>query len=154
MDRVAELGVVPSFFSSHVFSWGNWYRRSFGEERASNVSAVRWAIDRGVHFTIHTDAMVELPNFMRTLSITENRKTRSGYVLGPDQRLTASQAWNAITLDAAYQYFEEDTKGSITVAKQAAFVILGKSPLTAGPGELETIPTMETFSRGRSVFKK
>jgi predicted amidohydrolase YtcJ len=154
VDRAKQLGVVPSFFSSHVFFWGDWHRRSFGEERAANISPTGWARDRGVHFTIHTDAMVVPPNFMRALSITVNRKTRSGYVLGPDQRLTVLEALNALTLDAAYQYFEEDTKGSITVGKQADLLILGQNPLTADPAELENIPILETFSRGRSVFTK
>ena len=154
MDRVAELGVVPSFFSSHVFYWGDWHRRSFGEERASNISATAWARDRGVHYTIHTDAMVVPPNMMRALSITVNRKTRSDYVLGPHQRATVMEALNALTLDAAYQYFEEDTKGSITVGKQADFVILGENPLTVDPAELEQIPIVETISRGRSVYQR
>ena len=36
--------------------------------------------------------------------------------------------------------------------KQADLVILGESPLTADPENLEFIPILETFSRGRSVF--
>ncbi len=154
MDRAARLGVVPSFFSAHAFFWGDWHRRSFGEERASNISPARWAIDRGVHFTIHNDATVVPPDIMRLVSIAVNRKTRSGHVLGPDQRLTIQEALNAVTLGGAYQYFEEDTKGSITVGKQADLVILGRNPLTADPAELETIPILETFSRGRSVFTR
>jgi len=51
----------------------------------------------------------------------------------------------------AYQYFEEDTKGSITVGKQADLVILETNPLTTDPAELEHIRILETFSRGRSV---
>ena len=58
------------------------------------------------------------------------------------------------TINAAYQYFEEDTKGSITVGKQADFVILGENPLTADPAELEDIPIVETISRGRSVYQR
>lgn len=154
LDRAARLGAVPSFFSAHSFFWGDWHVRSFGEERGSNISPVRWAIDRGVRFTVHNDAPVVPPHMMRLVSITVNRKTRSGRVLGPAQRATIEEALHAITLGAAYQYFEEDTKGSITVGKQADLVILGQNPLTADPAELEDIPIVETFSRGRSVYTR
>ena len=153
LDQAAELNIVPSFFAAHTFFWGDWHVRSFGEERGTNVSPARWAIDRGVNFTIHNDAAVVPPDIMRLVSIAVNRKSRSGRVLGPHQRLTVMEALNAVTLGGAYQYFEEDTKGSITVGKQADLVILGENPLTADPAELEYIPIMETFSRGRSVFK-
>ena len=152
LDRAARLSVVPSFFSAHTFFWGDWHVRSFGEERGTNISPVRWAIDRGVNFTIHNDAPVVPPDIMRLISVTVNRKGRSGRVLGPDQRATVQEALHAVTLGAAYQYFEEDTKGSITVGKQADLVILEKNPLTTDPAQLEFIKIMETFSRGRSVF--
>ena len=154
LDRAAELEVVPSFFSAHTFFWGDWHVRSFGEERGTNISPVRWAIHRGVNFTIHNDATVVPPDIMRLVSITVNRKGRSGRVLGPHQRATIQEALHAVTLGGAYQYFEEDTKGSITVGKQADLVILGENPLTADPAELEHIPILETFSRGRSVFTR
>jgi predicted amidohydrolase YtcJ len=152
LDRAAELNVVPSFFAAHSFFWGDWHVRSFGEERGSNISPVRWAIDRGVNFTVHNDAQVVPPDIMRLVSITVNRKTRSGRVLGPHQRATIQEALNAVTLGAAYQYFEEDTKGSITVGKQADLVILEQNPLTTDPADLEFIQILETFSRGRSVY--
>ncbi len=154
LDRAAELGIVPSFFAAHSFFWGDWHVRSFGEERGTNVSPARWAIDRGVDFTIHNDAPVVPPHIMRLVSIAVNRETRSGRVLGPHQRLRIGEALHAVTLGAAYQYFEEDTKGSITVGKQADLVILGRNPLTTDPAELEQIPVLETFSRGRSVYRR
>jgi len=152
LDQAAELNIVPSFFAAHTFYWGDWHVRSFGEERGTNVSPARWAIDRGVNFTIHNDAMVVPPDIMRLVWVAVNRTSRSGRVLGPHQRLTVMEALNAVTLGAAYQYFEEDTKGSITVGKQADLVILGENPLTSDPAELQNIPILETFSRGRSVF--
>jgi hypothetical protein len=154
MDRAATLNVVPSFFSAHTFFWGDWHVRSFGEERGSNISPVRWAIDRGVNFTIHNDAPIVPPDIMRLVSITVNRTTRSGRVLGPDQRATIQEALHAVTLGAAYQYFEDDVKGSIAVGKQADLVVLAQNPITSDPAELEHIQIMETFSRGRSVFSK
>ncbi len=153
LDRAARLGVVPSFFSAHTFFWGDWHVRSFGEERGTNISPVRWAIDRGVNFTIHNDAPVVPPDIMRLISITVNRKGRSGRVRGPHQRATVQEALHAVTLGAAYQYFEEDTKGSITVGKQADLVILGQNPLATEPAELEHVQILETFSRGRSVYQ-
>ncbi len=152
LDRAAALRVVPSFFSAHAFFWGDWHRRSFGEARGNNVSPVRWAIERGVRFTVHNDAPIVPPDIMRLVSITVNRRTRSGHVLGPHQRATVQEALHAVTLGAAYQYFEEDAKGSITVGKQADLVILGKNPLDADPAALEHIEVVETFSRGRSVY--
>ena len=106
LDRAAELNIVPSFFAAHTFFWGDWHVRSFGEERGTNVSPARWAIDRGVNFTIHNDAMVVPPDIMRLVSIAVNRKGRSGRVLGPHQRLPVQEALHAVTLGAAYQYFE------------------------------------------------
>ena len=154
LDRAATLNVVPSFFSAHAFFWGDWHRRSFGEERGNNVSPVRWALDRGVNFTVHNDAPIVPPDIMRLVSITVNRKTRSGHVLGPHQRATIQEALHAVTLGAAYQYFEEDSKGSITVGKQADLVILEANPLTTDPAQLEHIQILETFSRGRSVHRR
>jgi predicted amidohydrolase YtcJ len=151
LDQAAEFNIVPSFFAAHTFFWGDWHVQSFGEERGTNVSPARWAIDRGVSFTIHNDAQVVPPDIMRLVSIAVNRKSRSGRVLGPHQRLTVLEALNAVTLGAAYQYFEEDTKGSITVGKQADLVILEQNPLTSDPADLEFIQILETFSRGRSV---
>ncbi len=154
LDRAAVLNVVPSFFSAHAFFWGDWHRRSFGEERGNNVSPVRWAIDRDVNFTVHNDAPIVPPNIMRLVSITVNRRTRSGHVLGPHQRATIKEALHAVTLGAAYQYFEEDIKGSITVGKQADLVILEASPLTIDPAQLEHVQILETFARGRSVHRR
>ena len=152
LDRSAVLNIVPSFFAAHAFFWGDWHRISFGEDRGNNTSPMGWALERGVNFTIHNDASVVPPHMMRLVSIAVNRNTRSGHILGPHQRLTVMQALHAVTLGGAYQYFEEDTKGSITVGKQADLVILEESPLTADPANLEFIPILETFSRGRSVF--
>lgn len=151
--RAKELGAVPSYFSAHPFYWGDWHRQILGEERAARISPIRSTINAGVPFTIHNDAPVVPPHMMRLIDITVNRKTRSGYVLGPDQRATVMEALHAVTLGAAYQFFEEDTKGSITAGKQADLVILGANPLEVAPEQLQHIDIIETFSRGESVFK-
>lgn len=154
LDRMKELGIIPSYYSAHPFFWGDWHRLSFGEQRASFISPVKATIERGIPYTIHNDSPIVPPDMMRLLSITVNRQTRSGYILGPDQRVTVMEALHAITQGAAYQYFEELDKGSITPGKRADFVILETNPLHVDPSELEDIAIVETFSRGISVYQK
>ena len=152
LDRVAELAIIPSFYSAHPFFWGDWHRLSFGEERASFISPVQAAIARDIPFTVHNDSPIVPPDMMRLLEITVNRETRSGFVLGADQRASVMQALHAITLGAAYQYFEESEKGSITVGKRADLVILEDNPLTVETSELGEVAVLETFARGKSIF--
>ena len=154
LESTKRLGLVPSYYSAHPFFWGDWHRRSFGEKRAAFISPAAETARMQIPFTIHNDAPIVPPDMMRLMWIAVNRKTRSDYVLGPDQRLTPMQALHAITLGAAYQYFEEDKKGSITQGKQADLVILERNPLLANPDTLKDISIVETFARGQSVFKK
>jgi len=154
LESTKRLGLVPSYYSAHPFFWGDWHRQSFGEERAAFISPAAETARMQIPFTIHNDAPIVPPDMMRLMWIAVNRKTRSDYVLGPDQRLTPMQALHAITLGSAYQYFEEDKKGSIAPGKQADLVILERNPLLANPDTLKDISIVETFARGQSVFKK
>ena len=154
LDRVVSLGVIPSYYAAHPFFWGDWHRLSFGEERASFISPLRATIDRGIPLTIHNDSPVVPPDMMRLVWIAVNRTTRSGYVLGADQRVTVMEALHAVTLGAAYQYFEEDNKGSITPGKQADLVILAENPLHAAPDSLKDIAVIETIARGNTIYRR
>jgi hypothetical protein len=154
LDRVKQLGIVPSYYAAHPFFWGDWHRLSFGDDRASFISPVRATIERDIPFTVHNDSPIVPPDIMRLVSITVNRLTRSGYVLGPDQRASVLEALYSVTQGAAYQYFEEDEKGSITVGKRADFVVLEINPLTIDPLQLENVGVVETFARGKSVYKQ
>jgi hypothetical protein len=152
IKRANALGAIPSFFSAHPYFWGDWHRLNFGSSRAENISPARWAIDEGLRFTLHNDAPMVPPDMMRLIWISVVRETRSGERLGRHQRLTVKEALQAVTLDAAYQSFEEHVKGSIRVGKQADLIVLDKNPLTVDIDEIPDIKVLETFSHGRSVY--
>ena len=114
LDRVKALGAIPTFFNDHVRFWGDLHHDEvFGPERAQNISPMGWALEKGIRFTIHQDPPVKLPNQILAIHNAVNRKTESGRVLGEHQRISVMEAIKAVTINGAYQYFEEDTKGSI-----------------------------------------
>lgn len=153
LDRMKQMGVLASFFPAQTFYWGDWYRDSvLGPERAANISPTGWALERGMTFTSHHDAPVTPPDSMRVLAATVNRTTRSGRVLGPDQRVEPLVALQAMTTWSAYQHREEKTKGSIEPGKLADFVVLSDNPLTVDRAKLPELEVRETIKEGQSVY--
>jgi len=153
LDQMKELKIIPSYFSTHTFYWGDWHRDSvFGQDRAMRISPTKSTLNRKMPFTVHNDAPVVPPDMIRLLWSTTNRMTRSGKILGEDQRISTYEALKAITINAAYQHFEEDIKGTIEVGKQADLVVLSKDPLSIDTKNLLGINVVATFSRGVEVF--
>lgn len=153
IDAMLAQNIVPSYFSAHTFYWGDWHRDSvFGVERASRISPLRSSVDKGLRFTTHNDTPIVPPDMMRLLWASVNRITRSDQVLGEAQRITPLQALRSMTIDAAYQYFEEDSKGSITEGKIADLVVLDDNPLTIDPKSIKDIQVLQTIKDGVVIY--
>jgi len=153
LDEIAELGITPSFFVGHVFYWGDRHRDIFmGPERAAGISPLRSSIDRGIRFTVHDDTPVTPVDPLQLIWVSVNRLTRSDQVLGPEERVSPLEAMRAMTIDAAWQNFEEDIKGSIEPGKLADLVILSDNPLTVDPLTIREIEVLETIVGGETVY--
>ena len=154
LDEMKELGIIPSFFGMHTYYWGDWHRDSvLGQERAARISPAVSALKRGMIYTQHHDAPVAMPNSIMILASQVNRTTRSGKVLGPEQRVSIKDALKSITINAAYQYFEEGHKGSLEQGKLADLVVLDKNPLKVEPTAIKDIKVLETIKEGISIYK-
>ena len=154
LDQMKELSIIPSYFSTHTFYWGDWHRDSvFGEDRAMRISPTKSTLNRKMPFTVHNDAPVVPPDMIRLLWSTTNRKTRSGKVLGEEQKISTYSALEAMTINAAFQHFEDDIKGSIEVGKLADLVVLSEDPLSMPVDELLELKIMATYSYGKEIFK-
>jgi hypothetical protein len=155
LDSMKVLGIIPSFFSMHTFYWGDWHRdETLGKERAYRISPTQSALKRGMIFTEHHDAPVANPDAIRILATTVNRTSRSGDVIGPDQRVSPYIALKSITDWAAYQSFEDDIKGTLKAGKLADFVILDKNPCKIDPAAINDLKVLETIKEGKTVYKR
>lgn len=154
IPALEELQIFPSLFPMHTFYWGDWYEQIIGPEDAQQISPMRSVLNAGMIATSHTDAPVALPNLMQVMWATVNRTSRSGTVMGADERLTPIEAFKAITLWGAYQHFEEKTKGSLERGKLADMVILSDNPLTIEPTKINTIVVLETIKEGKTVYRR
>ena len=154
MEELNELGVIPSFFVAHVYHWGEVHVKNLGLKRAEAISPAASALKKGIRFTFHQDSPVIRPDMMETVWCAVNRQTKTGRVLGADQRIPVYEALKAVTIHAAYQYFEEQEKGSICPGKLADLVILEENPLTADPKRLKDIRVMETIRQGETAYRR
>ena len=152
LDRMKALGVIPSFFPLHTFYWGDRHvARFLGPERASRISPTAAAAARAIHFSIHADTPVLPMEPLRMVASAVTRRTASGAVLGPEQRIGVMQALRAVTIDAAYEEFLENKVGSLEPGKLADFVIVDRSPLE-DPEHIETIRVLDTYVAGRVAY--
>ncbi len=153
VDRLKRLHVIPSLFPMHTFYWGDWHcAHTVGPELCQNISPTGWVRQRGMIFTTHSDAPVALPDTMRVLDATVTRRSRTGQLIGPGQKVDAYTALRAMTIWSAYEIFEEADKGSIEVGKEADFVVLSADPLKVDPETIDQIKVLETIKDGTTVY--
>jgi len=153
LDKYVAFKFIPSFFTEHTFYFGETHVKQRGKEQAYFLSPMRTAIDKGLRPTNHTDFNVSPLDQMVVLWTAVNRVSRGGEVIGPDQRVTPLEALKAITINAAHQYFEEKSKGSLEPGKLADLVILDKNPLKVDPMTIKDIKVVETLKEGKSIYK-
>ena len=155
LDQLKALDIIPSFFSLHTFYWGDWHRQqTLGEVRAARISPTATALKKQLIFTEHHDAPVVPPNSLMMLDATVNRVTRSNDVLGADERISPYLALKSMTDWAAYQYFEDQHKGTLTQGKLADLVILDQNPLTIPSREIKNIQVLATYKEGNLIYQK
>jgi predicted amidohydrolase YtcJ len=80
--------------------------------------------------------------------------SRSGKIIGKNERLTPYEALKCITEWSAYQHFEEDRKGTLEVGKIADLVLLNANPLKSELDDIKDIIVIETIKEGVTVYKK
>lgn len=154
LKRMKAIGMMPSFFIAHTWYWGDIHIENFGYERACHISPVKTAVDLELPYTFHQDSPVVACDIMKSIWCAVNRRTRSGVSIGEMEAINVWDALKANTIYGAYQYFEEDRKGSIEPGKLADFVILDQNPLDVDAKDLADIQVLCTIKEGKIIYQK
>ena len=150
--RMRELGMTPSFFTTHTYYWGDVHmNRTMGPERAANISPANSAQRLGLRFSLHSDAPVTPINPLQLIWSAVNRQSVDGTEIGLHERISVTQALRAVTIDAAWQIFQEKNRGSIEVGKFADLVILS-GDLLNNDDDLRNLTVTETLVGGETVY--
>lgn len=155
LPRYKQLNIIPSWFPTHCYLWGDWHLTSvLGPERANHISPLMDGLKYHIMFTIHHDAPVTPPDLLTAVYAAVNRTTRSGIILGADQRISPYEALKAITINAANQWGEDATKGNLVKGKRADLVILDKNPVKVAPATIKDLKVLETIKDGVTVYTR
>ena len=153
LDKIKKLGITPSFFPVHTYYWGERHRDIFlGPERAARLNPLKTARDMGIRYSIHLDTPVVPMDPLLLVWSAINRRSYEGNVIGQDEKISALEALRAVTIDAAWQIFQEDSRGSLEKGKFADLVVLSDNPLT-NPEKINEIKILKTFVGGEAVFE-
>ncbi|MBE0445644.1 amidohydrolase [Psychrobacter sp. FME5] len=154
LQAFKKYNMMPSFFTNHTYFWGDVHVENLGEKRANFSSPIATADKMGLKYTNHSDDTVTPVDPLFTVWSAVNRTSRSGKIIGKDQRASPYQALKAITTNAAYEYYEEDSKGTLTQGKLADLVILDANPLTIAPNKLKDINVVTTIKEGKTIYQR
>ena len=109
-------------------------------------------MDRKVPLNFHQDSPVTQPNMLHSIWCAVNRITRSGKVIGEENRVEVYDALIAATNGGAYNYFEEASKGILAAGAVADLIILDNDPTAIDPMKIKDIKVLRTIKDGRVVY--
>jgi predicted amidohydrolase YtcJ len=155
IPRFGKLGVIASMQGIHCTSDAPYVLERLGAARAKEGAYV-WQklMKSGAVIANGTDAPVEdvdpIPNYYASVS----RKTKSGMVFYPAQRMSRMEALKSMTINGAYAAFEEANRGSLKPGKYADVTVLSKDILTIPEDEIPTAKVVYTIVGGQVRYQK
>ncbi|WP_206487850.1 amidohydrolase [Rhodococcus sp. KRD162] len=155
LDRLAEAGIGVNMNPTIKWTIADLEPEFVGRDRAAYEFPYRSAADAGVRLMSSSDAPVTMPNWRQGLSTMILRESKaSRTVSGPDQTITLAQALRTYTIDAAWQDFAEDWKGSIEVGKVADLTIVEGDLETIDPHDIPAMAVLRTVVGGTVVYER
>lgn len=150
-----RYGIIPSIQSTHATSDMGWAEQRLGD-RVRNAYAYRRLLAQNGWVVNGTDFPIEKVSPILTFYAAVARQDLDGNPAGGwqmEEALTREEALRSVTIWVAKGYFEEKTKGSIEVGKEADFVVLDTDIMTAPIPQIPLAEVKGLYISGKEIKK-
>ena len=153
IKRIKALGAQVSANVYYLHELSDIYaREGIGWERASQMARMGSCFREGINTTFHSDFTMAPAEPLNSAWVAVNRENHTGEIMCAEECLTAEQALQAITINAAHVLGFANETGSIRAGKMADFTVLTEDPLKVPAQSLRDIPIKATVFEGK-VFE-
>jgi predicted amidohydrolase YtcJ len=153
-ERVRRLGLVIATQPPFLYYSGDRYLDQLPGEGIRWLYRIRSFIGAGLLVAGSSDTPVVPNNPLIGLYAAVVRKSVTGQVLAPEERVSPEEALVMYTTGAAYASFDEPVKGSITPGKYADLVLLSDDPTRVEPEAIKDIRVLKTLIGGDIVWEQ
>ena len=150
--RAAKLGVNVSMAPFQFIYWGDILDGTlFPSDAGSQWQRFGDAVASGASISFHNDGSVSPPIPLRNIQAAVTRRSNSGTVHGPEQRIGIEDALRAHTSSAAAHIGRPDL-GVIQAGRLADLVVLSADPYSVDPEHLlDEVTVLGTRRGGRAI---
>ncbi|MBI5118108.1 amidohydrolase [Candidatus Poribacteria bacterium] len=151
--RAAEMNILVSsqpMFLSHL---GDGFLEAFGPERGHRLYPYRSLINHGIRLAGASDSPVAPASPLTGIRDAILRLTGSGKEIGPEERLSATEAVGLYTSEAAHFSFDENNVGTIEPGKYADLVVLDHDITGIPPEQITEAKIEMTIVGGKVVYE-
>ncbi|WP_028849571.1 amidohydrolase [Thermocrispum municipale] len=152
LARLAEMDIIPVPQGRFVNEIGDGMRAALGPSRVDRCYRQRSFLDAGCVVPGSSDRPVVEGAPLLGIADLVRRRTSSGFLLGADERISATEALRAYTFGSAYASFTERDRGTIDVGKLADFAVLSHDP--TDPESLDEVRVLATVVGGDMVYER
>jgi len=148
LDELADLRVAVVTQPAFLWHHGQRYLSEIDPDQQPWLYRIKSLLDRGVPVAGSSDAPVVPPLPLAGVSAAVARQTPEGHIIGPEERVSVTEALWLYTQGAAWACGLESEVGSITPGKRADLVILEADPTRVPVADIADIPVRLTMVDG------
>ena len=152
--RAAALGVIAVPQGRFISDFGDGMAAALGPERAEHCYRMKSLLDAGMVLPGSTDSPISDGNPILSMHDMVNRRTASGAVLAPAERISIAEAVRAYTYGSSYAVGEETRKGTLARGYLADFVVLSDDLLATADEAIRDVTVGATVIGGSIVYNQ
>ena len=154
LERIKRLGVTPSSSIGYMYGLGDQYAENFGPKRSRWLHPHKTMKEMGIIAGGNSDCPVTYYSPFVQIYEAVTRKTSSGKVVGPEERISVMDALKVYTWNGAYLSKDEGKLGSIEKGKLADLVVIDQNILNIPVDQIKEITVVTTIVDGKIVYQK